>query len=241
MKTKLYFIRKAKALFERFKLHVLIRPFESFLLNLVYLSKLSRWISKNRSIEYNDFYCGKVDYPKRTKMYEWLIEKEGLDKSIDYLEFGVAEGTAFKWWVEHNKNADTRFYGFDTFTGLPEDFGVLKKNDYDTGGNFPDVKGDTRCQFKAGLFQDSLPGFLKEFEPKNRKVIHMDADLYSSTIFVLTQLVPFLNKDDIIIFDEFGVPMHEFRAFQDFFNSFYMKFELLSATNNYLQIAIKLI
>ena len=69
----------------------------------------------------------------------------------------------------------------------------------------------------------------------------MDADLYSSTIFVLTQLVPFLNKDDIIIFDEFGVPMHEFRAFQDFFNSFYMKFELLSATNNYLQIAIKLV
>ena len=68
----------------------------------------------------------------------------------------------------------------------------------------------------------------------------MDADLYSSTLFVMTKLIPFLEKDDIIIFDEFGVPTHEFRAFNDIVSSYNLKYEFLGAINNYLQIAIKI-
>ena len=68
----------------------------------------------------------------------------------------------------------------------------------------------------------------------------MDADLYSSTLFVLSNLIPYLRKDDILIFDEFGVPTHEFRAFTDVVSSYSLKFEVLGAINNYLQVAIKL-
>jgi len=122
---------------------------------------------------------------------------------------------------------------------LPEDFGVMKKQHYNTAGQTPKIQ-DNRVTFIKGLFQESLPGFLIDYKPHRKKVIHMDADLYSSTLFVLTRLIPFLEKDDIIIFDEFGVPTHEFRAFNDIVSSYNLKYEFLGAINNYLQIAIKI-
>lgn len=239
MHTKLFIIRKIKALFSRFKLHIFIKPFEGVLLNLVYLSKLSRWISASPKIKFNDFYNKKVKYEDRFKLHEFIFNTEIKEQAIDYLEFGVASGIAFRWWVEKNKNPDSRFYGFDVFTGLPEDFGVMKKKDYNTEGQTPNIN-DRRVTFIKGLFQDSLPNFLSSYNSHKRKVMHMDADLYSSTLFVLTRLLPFLKKDDIIIFDEFGVPTHEFKAFTEIIFAYKLKFELLGAINNYLQIAIKL-
>jgi O-methyltransferase len=239
MHTKLYLIRKIKALFSRFKLHVLFKPFEGVLLNLVYLSRLSSWITNSPKGKFNDFYNGKVKYEDRFKLHEFVFNEELKDQAIDYIEFGVASGIAFKWWVEKNENPETRFYGFDVFTGLPEDFGVMKKQHYDTKGATPNID-DSRVTFVSGLFQNSLSGFLEGYKSNKRKVVHMDADLYSSTLYVLTRLLPLLKKDDIIIFDEFGVPLHEFKAFTEIVSSYNLNFELVAAINNYLQIAIKL-
>jgi hypothetical protein len=68
----------------------------------------------------------------------------------------------------------------------------------------------------------------------------MDADLYSSTLYCLTSLAPFLKKDDIILFDEFTVPQHEFLAFKNFTESYYLKFQLIATANNYFFSAFKL-
>ncbi len=68
-------------------------------------------------------------------------------------------------------------------------------------------------------------------------MIHMDADLFSSTIFVLSQLYPFLMKGDIIFFDEFNVANHEFLAFKIFTESFYVKLRPVGAVNNFYQTA----
>lgn len=239
MYIKLFFIRKVKALFIRFKLHKIFKPFDGVLLNLIYLSRLSFWVNKNKKLPFNDFYNSKVEYNDRFKLHQYVIENEIRNDKFDYLEFGVAEGVAFKWWVNKITNPDCRFYGFDVFTGLPEDFGVMKKHHYDTKGSFPEIK-DNRVEFISGLFQDSLPSFLKSYEANNRKVIHMDADLYSSTLFVLTRLYPILKKDDIIIFDEFGVPTHEFKAFTEIVHAYNLKYSIIGAVNNYLQLAIKI-
>ncbi len=240
MHIKLFFIRKIKALFSRLKLHILFKPFESVMMNLIYLSRLSRWINQNRDLPLNDFYNRHVVYNQRLKLHEFVINTEITNQPIDYFEFGVAGGVAFKWWVEKISNPESRFYGFDVFTGLPEDFGVMKKHDYDTKGKTPDIKDD-RVKFIVGLFQESLPPFLSNYKSDKRKVIHMDADLYSSTLFVLTNLYPILNKNDIIIFDEFGVPTHEFRAISDFLSAYNLNFKVLGAINNYLQLAVKII
>ena len=69
----------------------------------------------------------------------------------------------------------------------------------------------------------------------------IDADLYSATLFVLTTFAPYLKKGDIIFFDEFSVPTHEFKVFHDFVQSYYINLELIAAANNYYFIAFKVV
>ncbi len=157
---------------------------------------------------------------------------------INYLEFGVADGHSFKWWLKENDNSNSRFYGFDTFTGLPEDFGPYKKGTFNNNNNVP-VISDPRGQFFQGLFQQTLPGFLKSFDARNRMVLMLDADLYSSTLFTLTSLAPYLKEGDIIFFDEFVVPTHEFMAYKNFIDSFYFRLKLIGAANNYYFVAFR--
>ena len=189
--------------------------------------------------KFDDFYNSKVIYANRYKLYEYIYKEEELGGQINYFEFGVSGGDSFKWWAENNPHPDSRFYGFDTFSGLPEDYGLLYKKGK-MSSPVPSI-ADKRCEFIVGIFQDTLPGFLKNFNFNLRSVIHCDADLYSSTLFVLASLIPFLKKNDVIIFDEFSVPTHEFKAFYDFTSAFNLKYEVIGAVNNYLQVAIKLL
>jgi len=237
MAVKKHLVRKLKGLFFLLKLHVLIP--DKFLSFLAQMSKASKWINSQKP-DYTDFYTWKFDYSRREDLYKYIIGKEGLDSEIDYLEFGVAKGDSFKWWVKNIRNSNARFFGFDTFSGLPEDWGPFKKGDMDNN-NEPLSIDDSRCNFYQGLFQQTLPGFLNNYNKSKRKVIHMDADLYSSTYYVLTSIAPHINKGDIIFFDEFNVPMHEFKAFKEWTDSYYIEFELLGAVNNYYQIAVKII
>ena len=46
----------------------------------------------------------------------------GTDAPIDFLEFGVATGRTLRLWTDINRHEDSRFYGFDSFQGLPEDW-----------------------------------------------------------------------------------------------------------------------
>ncbi len=235
---KLFFIRQAKLIFIRLRLHKFFGLFSGINLNIVYLSKLSAWIHKNKKIGYNDF-PSKWNYEKRYPFYQWVLENETLnDSPVNYLEFGVAGGYSFKWFLANNNNPASRFYGFDTFTGLPEDFGSFKKGTFNTNNEIPEIN-DNRGQFYQGLFQQTLPGFLKELDNTRRNLIMVDADLFTSTLFVLTSLAPYLKKDDIIFFDEFAVPKHEFKAFLEFSQSYSIDLQLIAAANNYYFTAFK--
>ncbi len=238
MSFKINLIRKTKWNFYRFRLHKIIEPFSGFLLNLAYMSKVSKWISQNGKVSFNDFYSPKWDYSKRYKLYEHILKTKQLDGEISYLEFGVSGGFSFDWWLKANTNPNSSFAGFDTFEGLPEDWGGFSQGAM--SANVPETN-DKRAKFYKGLFQDTVPGFVKELDPVRRKVILMDADLFSSTLYVLTSLAPFLKKGDIILFDQFNVPMHEFLAFQIFTSSFYLKFDLIGAANNYYFCAFELV
>lgn len=228
---------KLKGLFFLLRLHYLVPSKMAVFIG--HLAQLSRFVHKHKNIPYTDFYSSKFDYPKREQLFRYVIEKEKLS-AIDYFEFGVSRGVSFRWWTSEIKDPAARFHGFDTFTGLPESWGRFKAGDF-SNGNEPPAINDNRHQFHQGLFQQTLIPFLAGYKPQQRKVIHMDADIYSATLYVLTLMTPYLKKGDIIFFDEFNVPMHEYKAFTEWANSFYIEYEVLGSVNNFYHTAIKIL
>lgn len=230
-------IRKTKGLFFLLNFHILI---PSKLFETIYgISKLSRWISKHKKNTDTDFYTFKWDYNKRLDLYANVYKNESLDDEIDYIELGVSTGHSFRWWIDKIKNPNAKFYGFDTFTGLPEDWGSFKKGAMSNGNEIPDIK-DSRAKLFQGLFQQTIPVFLSNYTPNKRRVFLFDADMYSSTIYGLTTLNPIIKKGDIIFFDEFNVPLHEYKAFTEWTESFYINYEVLGGRNNFYAVAIKI-
>lgn len=238
MTSKLSLIRRLKFLLYGFGIHKVLPTKKLEFLGQ--MSSLSRWISKHKELPFSEFPINEFNHNKRYGLYEFLIEREQLNSAIDYLEFGVSKGKSFRWWVKKITNPEAKFYGFDTFTGLPEDWGHFKKGAMSNGNEPPNIEGN-RHQFYQGIFQDTLFKFLKNYQSGKRMVIHMDADLYSSTLFVLTSLSPYLKKGDIILFDEFNVPLHEYKAFNNWVSSFYINYEVLGEVNNFYQMAIKIV
>jgi predicted O-methyltransferase YrrM len=81
------------------------------------------------------------------------------------------------------------------------------------------VPDGPRAEIVPGWFDEVLPGFL-ESHPGPVDVLHLDADLYSSTAGVLQQVGPRLRPGSVVVFDEFfnypGWQGHEHRAWMEF-------------------------
>ena len=83
--------------------------------------------------------------------------------------------------------------------------------------------------FIKGLFQDTLHDFLKSYHRKNIIILHIDADLYSSALFIMISMHQYLRKGDVLMFDDFLDPLGEFKAFSDYCQTFRIKPEIVSA------------
>ena len=167
-------------------------------------------------------------FANRHDYFKYLAKEIIKNNPIQYLEFGVYKGDSIMEWVDLNQNTKSEFYGFDTFYGLPEDWTyTMKKGEFGLQGNMP-IVDDPRVKMVKGLFQETLHPFLKTFNRKYKMVIHMDADLFSSTLYVLTQLDPFLENGDIIMFDEFSALTGEFKAFNDYREAFYRSLKMIA-------------
>lgn len=186
---------------------------------------------------------GVPTFQNREKMYDFLNAKLLSSCPIDYLEFGVYKGESIKYFSRINTSPSSRFFGFDTFTGLPsdwDDFGRrLKKATFDTGGNTPE-SDDPRLLFVKGLFQETLPSFLREFSQRNQLVIHNDSDLYSATLYVLTIANAIIKPGTLVIFDEFYSVLHEFKALEDYCDAYLREYEVVAITGDCLQVAIRM-
>jgi O-methyltransferase len=201
------------------------------------LLELGQWIGAHKNE-------GQWGFASRDLLYRHINERVLANCDIDYLEFGVFEGASIRDWTSANTGPASRFVGFDSFEGLPEDWECLgqamPRGAFATRGRLPDI-GDSRVRFVKGLFHETLPRFLTGFSPRGRLVVHLDADLYSSTLFVLSTLHPLLVPGTILVFDEFNAVTHEFRAFTDYASSFVRQYQVIGATAApYQQVAVRL-
>jgi O-methyltransferase len=181
-----------------------IPPIEDLTYRSIFDAHFRRWCEANPCPTFHG----------RSVLYQHVYETQGLDGPIDYLEFGVFEGAAMRWWVGKNRDPSSTFHGFDTFEGLPSDWDGTPAGSFSAGGKAPDMD-DSRCRFIRGLFQETLPGWIAGRAFHNRIVLHLDADLYNSTLLALIHLLPHVKPGDILVFDEFSNYMHEYRAFLD--------------------------
>ncbi|MEX0503731.1 tetratricopeptide repeat protein [Alphaproteobacteria bacterium LSUCC0719] len=160
----------------------------------------------------------------RWSIYDRAIELS--DQSRSFYEFGVWMGDSFRYLVPHFE----RGYGFDSFQGLPEDWGVVPRGTYSSRGRVPDIKN---AKFVVGEFATTLPEFFDSKRPM-AGLINFDADLYSSTIAALTNAKQVIDVNTILVFDEFIVndrwEEDEFKALNEFCEANGFSYEVIAAS-----------
>lgn len=154
------------------------------------------------------------------KIREYAIQtslSNDKNKEYYYLEFGVADGHSANFFSKFVN----KFYCFDSLEGLREDwfgtFGELRES-YTQNKKIPKLHSNN--ELVIGWVEDTLDDFLKKNNPKIN-FVHFDMDNYSSTKFALEKIKPYLNKNAILIFDQFtgylGWKNGEYRAFKEVF------------------------
>lgn len=176
----------------------------------------------------------------REEMYQYVHESCVNGEAMDYLEFGVFQGDSIRCWAGMNKHADSRFYGFDSFEGLPERWQEGKgEGHFDVKGATPHID-DPRVKFVKGWFAETIPHFAREFAASHRLVMHLDADLYSSTMLPLLYFGPLMSKSTLLIFDEFYDREHEFKALMDWQKISGKRVRILAEVDNYSKVCAQL-
>jgi len=171
----------------------------------------------------------------RWAFFDHMISLSKKDRP--FYEFGVWRGEAFRYLIKTFKKG----YGFDTFEGLPEDWHNEKAGTYSSDGNIPKIDGG---EFIVGKFEDTLPGFFEE-NRSMASIINFDADLYSSTICALNHALSVIDKDTILIFDEFIINKNweqdEYKALEEFCAKNHYTYEVQAISFCTKQVAVKLI
>ncbi len=153
------------------------------------------------------------------------------------LEFGVYSGHTLRIISEGREG--TGVYGFDSFEGLPE---AWRPNIPAGAFHAPEVPEVDGAQLVIGWFDESLPPFLAEHSGPVA-FLHVDCDLYSSTVTVLANVGPRLVPGSVVVFDEYwnypGWQDHEHKAWQEYVEASGIRFEYLAYTSNDEQVVVR--
>ena len=203
------------------------------------LNRNSQMLATIRSYLSNDI----AMFANREEMFSAVNRRLG-NKGITYLEFGVWKGDSLRAWTGINADETSRFYGFDSFEGLPEDwvkgFGhATARGQFGLAGAMPSIQ-DSRVTLVNGWFQETLRNFLHSTELIHPIVVHNDSDLHSSTLYTLSTLDSFLQPGDIIIFDEYSSPSHEYLAWEEYKRAFMRNAECIAMSDHWTQAAFEI-
>lgn len=168
------------------------------------------------------------------KIITLALEKARLEGLV--LEFGVFNGKSIR---QIAALVDCTVHGFDSFEGLPEDWGGEGKGSYSAFGQLPEVPDNVRLH--RGWFENSIPEFRKN-EKGAIRFINIDCDLYSSTKTIFDLLGSQIVSGTVLLFDEFiGYPTwqeDEFKAFHDAVKQYGWNYEVLGFSFLTKQVAL---
>jgi len=183
-----------------------------------------------------------MQFDKRTELWSYCLSRiSRLQTGGIIAEFGVWKGESINFFAKNCPRA--KVFGFDSFEGLEEDwYGFrIQKGFFNMNGQLP--KCESNVTLVKGWFEDTLPKFCEELQQEIIPLLHMDADTYKPTAYVLNSLLSNLGRGTIVIFDEyFGYPnfrQHEFKAWQEFVNSNGINYAYIGYTE--MQVAIEIL
>ncbi len=142
----------------------------------------------------------------------WLQLKRISDRNIEgaVAELGVYKGETAK--LIHAMLPNRDFYLFDSFSGLPKQVikedcdGTVRPQTVKFDNTTPEqvlnyIKGDTsKLHIKEGVFPDTTEGITET----KYAFVHVDADLYQSTIDALNYFYPKLSNGGTIIIHDYN-------------------------------------
>lgn len=186
-------------------------------------------------------------------LYDWVTNTQ-LDPALLetglVLEFGTATGRTlnqFAYWLPSKT-----IYGFDSWQGLPEKFNDLPAGHF--AQELPVVL--TNCELVQGWFgasptqdQSSIAEFTaRDFSNSHKEpivLLHLDADLYSSTKTVLNAFAKQIVPGTVILFNEYWNhptwKKHEFRAWQEYCKMYGVKYEYIGYASDHQEVAIRVL
>jgi len=181
-----------------------------------------------------------MNQPTYNYNYKNGISTGGIDGVLNSIHRSTLAGlTGFEFGTYNGYSANRiskcchHLYGFDSWQGLPESWtsdGKISKGGirFIDKGHFaldelPKVANN--CTLVKGLFEHSLENFLDRHPELDVGFIHIDCDIYSSTIYVLNTLAErgIIRPGLIVIFNElfnyYGFEDGEMRALYEFINT----------------------
>ena len=162
---------------------------------------------------------------KTTNLLNYILKNKYITIDGLWLEFGVYKGSSIRQISKYTKKT---IYGFDSFEGIPDDWYCVKKGYFSLNGIIPKIQ-EKNIKLIKGLFNDTLPQFVKEHVKEKIAFLHIDSDLYCSASTILTELQDLIIPGTIIIFDELiNYPNYEngeFKAFYEFINKTIYNYE----------------
>jgi len=180
-----------------------------------------------------------VDAPyfeKHPALVKYAIDQ--VDVSGLYMEFGVGRGKSMRWIASA---VDATVHGFDSFEGIQEHW---NGNPIGAFAQKRMPKVPDNVEFHVGYFDATLPGFL-ESHSDPIAFLHVDCDLYSSTVTIFDLLGSRLQAGSIILFDEYynfhRWQQHEFKAFQEFVGKSGLTYEYIAYSVTGQQVAVRVL
>lgn len=178
-------------------------------------------------------------------LHEWVTKTQLDQKLLSdgwILEFGVATGRTlnqFAYWLP-NKFV----FGFDGFEGLPEDWTSRMRRGFFARDSLPQVRKN--CKLVVGWFDQTLPEFkINRIKAGPIALLHVDCDLYSSTVTILENLKDNIVSGTVIIFDEYmnypGWQLDEFRAWQEHCAKYKVKYEYIGRVSRHQKVAVRVL
>jgi hypothetical protein len=179
-------------------------------------------------------------FKSRVQLFGYALSRVGNDSGL-FLEFGVYKGDSINRLA--GLRPGVRWYGFDSFVGLPEAWTLgARTGAFSIGGKLPTVRDNVTLI--KGFFEQTLAPFVAEHRGSKIAFLHIDCDLYSATRTIFAELGGMLQPGCIVVFDELinyaGWQGGEYKAFIEFVGESKRSFEYIGYVRTGGQVAIRL-